>query len=313
MLNGYGSAGVTSPPLTNNPFIDHTASTLQRFPDISQPPHVVDPSQSTGWGDGAGQQFQQQPSQFQNQMLQLQLQQRQTNMMNSANSTGMAMVPIQQPQPTGFQMQSSFGQGVRGGTSYSYLSGTGQLPIQQQQLQTSYHPAQRQLQNPGYVSQFDPYAGVGQTTTTTTAITTNLPSTTGSSGTQYFSSSSMNTPVSTQSMPLSTTTGDQHPRNYIRTHKMLIESWDRSTWNTFLDLFERLKKNWEMRKKELEVRMGVLNTQVSTLQMQTEAAGSLGYAGYLQVQQYQQEASRIQGVSDSGVGRVSFCDVTKCD
>ena len=94
---------------------------------------------------------------------------------------------------------------------------------------------------------------------------------------------------------------------------MLIESWDRSTWNTFLDLFERLKKNWEMRKKELEVRMGVLNTQVSTLQMQTEAAGSLGYAGYLQVQQYQQEASRIQGVSNSGVGRVSFCDVTKCD
>ena len=109
MLNGYGSAGITSPPLTNNPFIDHTASTVQRFPDISQPPHVVDPSQSTGWGDGAGQQFQQQPSQFQNQMLQLQLQQRQTNMMNSTNSTGMAMVPIQQPQPTGFQMQSSFG------------------------------------------------------------------------------------------------------------------------------------------------------------------------------------------------------------
>jgi len=45
--------------------------------------------------------------------------------------------------------------------------------------------------------------------------------------------------------------------------------------------------------------MGVLNTRVSTLQMQTEAAGSLGYAGYLQVQQYQQEASRIQEVSTS--------------
>jgi hypothetical protein len=80
---------------------------------------------------------------------------------------------------------------------------------------------------------------------------------------------------------------------------VLIESWDRYTWNTFLEFFEKLKGAWEGRKRELEVRVGVLNTQMSTLQMQTQAAGSLGYAGYLQVQQYQQEVARVQGVSYS--------------
>ena len=300
MSNNYGSAGVASSSLTNNPFIDHTASTMQRFPDISQPPHVVVPNQSTGWGNGNVQQFAQQPSQFQNQMHLLQ--QPLPLQPNMTNATGMSMVPAQQPQPTGFQIQGSFGQGAPTGTSYSYLTGTGQPSIQQQQLQTTYHPVQQQLQNPGYISQLDPYPGIqkgwGETTTTTTAITTNFPPTTRSSGTQYFPSSNVNTPVSTQLTSLSAA-GDQHPRDYINTHKMLIESWDKLTWNTFLDLFERLKNTWEARKRELEVRMGVLNTQVSTLQMQTEAAGSLGYAGYLQVQQYQQEASRIQEVSTS--------------
>jgi len=301
MFNNHGSAGVASSSLTNNPFIDHTASTTQRFPDISQPPHVVVPNQSTGWGNGSAQQFPQQPSQFQNQMHLLQ--QPLPLQPNMTNATGMPMVPAQQPQPTGFQMQGSFGQGTPTGTSYSYLTGTGQPSIQQQQLQTSYHPVQQQLQNPGYISQLDPYVGIqkGWGETTTTTITTNFPSTTRPSGTQYFSSSNINTPVPTQSTSLSAA-GDQHPRDYISTHKMLIESWDKLTWNTFLDLFERLKNTWEARKREFEVRMGVLNTQVSTLQMQTEAAGSLGYAGYLQVQQYQQEASRIQEVSASVEG-----------
>jgi len=301
MFNNHGSAGVASSSLTNNPFIDHTASTTQRFPDISQPPHVVVPNQSTGWGNGSAQQFLQQPSQFQNQMHLLQ--QPLPLQPNMTNATGMPMVPAQQPQPTGSQMQGSFGQGTPTGTSYSYLTGTGQPSIQQQQLQTSYHPVQQQLQNPGYISQLDPYVGIqkGWGETTTTTITTNFPSTTRPSGTQYFSSSNINTPVPTQSTSLSAA-GDQHPRDYISTHKMLIESWDKLTWNTFLDLFERLKNTWEARKREFEVRMGVLNTQVSTLQMQTEAAGSLGYAGYLQVQQYQQEASRIQEVSASVEG-----------
>jgi len=314
MFNNYGSAGVASSALTNNPFIDHTASTTQRFPDISQPPHIVGANQPTGWGNGNGQQFPQQPSQFQNQMHLLQQPlPLQTNM---TNTTGMSMVPAQQPQPTGFQMQGSFGQGAHIGTSYSYLTGTGQPSIQQQQLQTSYHPVQQQLQSPGYISQLDPYAGMqkgwGETTTTTTAITTNFPSTTRSSGTQYLSSSNINPHVSIQSMSFSAA-GDQHPRDYISTHKILIESWDKLTWNTFLDLFERLKTTWEARKRELEVRMGVLNTQVSTLQMQTEAAGSLGYAGYLQVQQYQQEASRIQEVSTGVEGFPSTCNIVERD
>lgn len=308
MYNSYGSGGVTSPPLTNNPFIDHTASTTQRYPDISQPHNVVMNGAGAGGGGQQYPQFQQQHqlSQFQNQMQPPQQQPWQTDMtmnsMSPMNSAGM------QPQPTGYQMQSSFGQGAVSGTSYNYLNSTGQQPMQQQQ--TSYNPAQQQLQSPSYLAQFDPYAGIGQgwgeTTTTTTTITANVtPSSlsatgTGSSGggAQYFSSSHINTPVPSSNQPTSlSAAGDQHPREYIRIHKTLIESWDRFTWNTFLGLFEKLKSAWEARKSELDARVGVLNTQVSTLQMQTQAAGSLGYAGYLQVQQYQQEASRIQGLA----------------
>ncbi|KXN84740.1 Serine/threonine-protein kinase HT1 [Leucoagaricus sp. SymC.cos] len=279
MFNGYG--GVTSPPLTNNPFIDHPSSTTQRYPDISQPPVVVNSNQSTGWGNGGGGQFQQfqqqQPPQFQQSQQQWQM----NSTLNPPNTSGMLTGQVQ-PQPTGYQMQSSLNRGVISGSSYSYLSGSGQpQPLQQQQ--TSYNPAQQQLQSPSYLMQFDPYAAIGQGS---------------SSSMQHFSSSHIDTPVLSAAQPTSVSAaGDPHPREYIRTHKALIESWDRFTWNSFLELFEKLKSAWEMRKKELEARVGVLNTQVATLQMQTQAAGSLGYAGYLQVQQYQQEVSRVQGLA----------------
>lgn len=213
------------------------------------------------------------------------------------NHSGMYNPQIQ-PQPTGFQPQSMFGQGVVSGSSYGYLNGTS--PQQQQQQQSTYNPAQQQLQSPGYIAQFDPYSAIGQgwgeTTTTTTTITSGVnPSVNGTAtGPGHYSSSHINTPTitSTSASP----SGDPHPRGYIRTHKALIESWDNVTWKGLLDLFEKLKVAWEQRKKELEARVGVLNTQVATLQMQTQAAGQFGYAGYLQVQQYQQEVARVQGV-----------------
>ena len=74
-------------------------------------------------------------------------------------------------------------------------------------------------------------------------------------------------------------------------------SFDSCSNPCVLALFEKLRHAWEARKNELEARVGVIGTQVQTLQMQTQAAGSLGYAGYMQVQQYQQELMRIQEVS----------------
>lgn len=284
--------GVTSPPLTNNPFIDHTGSTAQRYPDISQPPNVV--TNQASWGPGSvqypGQQQQQQYQQPQQQQWQANL---------TSNPNGMFTAQMQQPQPTGYQMQSSFGQGIVSGSSYNYLNQSNAHP--QQQQQNGYNPVQQQLQSPGYLAQFDPYSALGQgwgeTTTTTTTITTGLSPTLTNHSTGQYSSSHINTPISSQMTSTSlSAAGDPHPREYIRTHKGLIESWDSFTWKTFLGLFDKLKSAWEGRKHELNARVGVLNTQVTTLQMQTQAAGTLGYAGYMQVQPYQQELARVQEV-----------------
>lgn len=201
-----------------------------------------------------------------------------------------------QPQPTGFAPQSPFGQGFVSGNSYGYLNAQNQQQMQQQQQPTGYNPAQQQLQSPNYIAQFDPYGplsqGWGETTTTTVTATAMSPTTVTNTG--QYSSSHINTPVSSTSFSAA---GDQHPRDYIRLHKALIEAWDNNTWRALLALFDKLKETWERRKQELDARLGVLNTQLTALQMQTQAAGQFGYAGYMQVQQYQQEVARVEGVS----------------
>lgn len=279
----FNSHAYAANPLTNNPFIDHTSSTAQRFPDISQPPTLV----QQPWGRSS--------PQYPAQQQQLQQQQPQWQTAMSSNPTGMFAPQMQQPQITGYPT-SQTPVGMISGSSYNYLNPSTQM----QQQSTGYHPAQQQLQNPGYISQFDPYSALGRgwgETTSTTTITTGIsPTVTSnhsgpSSSTAYFNPALSPRPTSLSS------SGDQHPREYIRLHKASIESWDTFTWKTFLSLFDRLKSAWENRKFELQGRVGVLNTQVSTLQMQTQAAGALGYSGYMQVQQYQQELARVQDVS----------------
>ncbi|EKM78792.1 hypothetical protein AGABI1DRAFT_114384 [Agaricus bisporus var. burnettii JB137-S8] len=277
----FNSHAYATHPMTNNPFIDHTASTAQRFPDISQPPTIVSNNQSA-WGQGNPQyptQQQQQQPQWQTTTI--------------SNPTGMFVPQMQQPQQTGYPT-SQTPVGIVSGSSYSYLNPSTQP---QQQQQTGYHPAQQQLQNPGYISQFDPYSalgrGWGETTTTTTITAGVTPTVTSNNSGQSSSASYFNPVLSPRPTSLSPT-GDHHPREYIRLHKASIESWDTFTWKTFLSLFDKLKAAWETRRFELQARVGVLNTQVSTLQLQTQAAGALGYSGYMQVQQYQQELTRVQ-------------------
>ena len=286
----YGGFGSASPPLTNNPFIDSVAHPSQRFPDISNPPDQQ--QQYSSWGNGFmisggenGYPQQQQGMNLQQQYPQLQ--QVQTGMgygqpqqqsgyqsYPSSAATGPSQVP--------FQPSSNFGQQLAAhisGSSYGYLQG------QQQQNSTAYNPAQQQLQNnPGYIAQFDPYSSISQGW----GGNGSSGSTPGGIGvTQSFSTgSNTSTTSSTSSTNVSSygasSSGDPHPRDYIRTHKIEIEGWDQYAWKQLLSAFESLMRAWETRKGELSRRVGELSQQMA-------------YGGYY-VTQIQQEGGRLQGV-----------------
>lgn len=291
MYTGYGSA---SPPLTNNPFLTQTAqSVTSRFPDIS---NDNNPSSFASWGSastmtGGGLPQQQQPSSYQQVSAQIPYGSPQGYAMNN---TGYISPTQTFPSPPPFQMQgydNTFGQQFNphvSGSSYSYLSGT------QQQPNSSYNPAQQQLQNnPGYIAQFDPYGAVGQGWDGGAGGTTN------NNNNNHFSSirPSMST-GSTLSSAASTSSsfsgssfgvgpkGDSHPRDYIRTHKSQVEAWDSYAWKQLLNSFETLKSAWDERKSELVTRAKSIISQGQT---------GMGYGGYF-AQQIQQEATTVQHV-----------------
>lgn len=254
-----------SQQLSNNPFINASDPThaSSRFPDISSP---VDPnSQYTSWNDTSV--LQQQPALYQPQQ--------QPQYIAGGYSSPPLSPGSQYPVgSTGFQPTSSFGQQLGAhisGSSYGYLNGQPQQQQQQQQPQSGYYPApQQQLQpNQAYLSQFDPYGSLAQ----------------GWDGSiqsqpQQSSGGHISTPLAGGGglSPY----GDPHPRDYIRTHKAEIESWDSYAWKQFLNVFEALKKAWESRKMELAGR-------VEQLKMQMQ------YGGYYQAQ-IQQEGSRLHGL-----------------
>lgn len=256
MYNGYNS-----PPLTNNPFISDPTNAQSRFPDISGS-NSPEPnaSQFTSWMQPGGSQ-QQQQQQYQQQYQQQQQMPPQLSGVGY-NPTGMT------PQ---FQPSSGFGQQMVGqisGSSYNYLQGPS-TP------QTAYNPVQQQLQNPTYsaVAQLDPYSSLGQWNSN------NPPS-----APQQQSSSFVTSPTSPTS-PITTSrsaTGAIHPREYIKSHKAEIESWDPYAWKQFLNVYDELKEAWAVRKKEVDGR-------AQQLLMQMQYSG-----GYYP--QMQQEADRLQGV-----------------
>ncbi|KAI0833501.1 hypothetical protein BC628DRAFT_1344023 [Trametes gibbosa] len=251
----------SSPPpeLSNNPFIDHSANALARFPDISA---GSDDTQYTSWlnrpqasainttqtgyfpqgatapnGYGGGYQTQQpQPTgwtQGGSGFVQPQQQQPYGQIMSP---------PPAQPQLSSgpFQPSSSFGQQLVGQVSGAY----GALPQQQQQqqqpqyagyatspqygpgYQQSFPVQQPQQQAQQYLSEFDPYsqsqAYVQQTSTPGSV--------------QYGSQR-------------------QHPREFVQSHKAELEAWDSYTWKQAQNSFEELKAAWEARKVEIEARL----------------------------------------------------------
>ena len=295
MYTGYGSA---NPPLTNNPFLSQTAqSVTSRFPDISSSiPNDSNTTSFVSWGDGStmtrGGLPQQQQSSYQQLPAQIPYGSPQGY---SMNNSGYASPTTQTfPSPPPFQMQSydnTFGQQQFtphvSGSSYSYLSGT------QQQPNSSYNPAQQQLQNnPGYFAQFDPYGAIGQgweggagraTNNNNNHFSSIGPSM--STGSTLSSASSTSTSFSSSSFGVGPK-GDSHPRDYIRTHKSQVEAWDAYAWKQLLNSFETLKSAWDERKSELITRAKGIISQGQT---------GMGYGGYF-AQQIQQEAARVQQV-----------------
>jgi hypothetical protein len=259
----YSQYGNGVPELSNNPFVNDPRNADTRFPDISG----SDPTslQYALWLQSQGQQ-----GQYQQQMQQQQLSPQSTVPSYPQNiyGTNMAFSPQATGQP--FQPSTSFGQQLVGqvnattptGRYGQYGSSYGYLDPQQQQQQTQQQQQQMQL-----LSEFDPYSSLGQ----------------GWSG-----QSQQQQPPPQQQYNLSSPTtsqgpaGQPHPRDYIRTHKAELESWDTYAWKQMLSAFDALKDSWERRRKELEGRIGQVQMQ---MQMQ------YGY------ENLQQEGMRLQGVS----------------
>ena len=229
----YSSPSYGSPPaeLSNNPFIDHPANALTRFPDINAVDSGAGSSgQYTQW-------MQQQPSSsfattptgYQGQMYsggggyqQPQLASQQTGWASPGYGQQSYGVPQQSQQMSGrpgFQPSSSFGQqlaGEVGGGDTRMPQQQQQQPPQQQyggyqqpqpsQFGAGYQPAYAQQQQPqqapSYLSEFDPYSQAAA---------------------QQQQQAYGGVPVQPGQRP-------PHPREYVQQHKQQLESWDAYSW-----------------------------------------------------------------------------------
>ncbi|KAJ3714240.1 hypothetical protein EV361DRAFT_807320 [Lentinula raphanica] len=247
-------------PITNNPFISDPTNAQSRYPDLSlsSPSPDLSSSQFTSWLQPGGSQQQYQQQQFQQQMPpQLSVGYQATGFGDGSGYMG--------PYSNGSGQQMT---GQMTGGSYSYLLGQNpSIPAQ-----TGYNPVQQQIQSPGYhsVAQFDPLSSTG--------ISSSAPQQSASFQTP-MSPISPTTPVTTSR----SVTGAVHPREYVRTHKAEIESWDAYAWKQLLNTFDDLKEAWALRKKEVEGR-----AQQLLMQMRYSA----GYHP-----QMQQESERLQALS----------------
>ncbi|THV07413.1 hypothetical protein K435DRAFT_643849 [Dendrothele bispora CBS 962.96] len=270
----------------NNPFVSDPTNAQSRYPDIDSTGSPGPSStQFTSWLQSGtssnGFQMNQQPGMYQQQQPQPQPMQQQY-MGGFVGNSGFASPQLSSG--SGFQPTSNFGQMMTGqvnGSGYGYLAGQGN-PVPQQQ--TSYNPVQQQLQSPSYIPSLDPYASIGQGWD---GSGQQQPTMVGGQG--------MQSPVSPggslggfSGIPMTTSTsstGQPHPREYVRTHKAELEAWDQYTWKQLLNKFDDLKEAWQARKKEID-------GKVAQLQMQMQYSGGGYYA-----MQFQQEIARLQGLS----------------
>lgn len=120
---------------------------------------------------------------------------------------------MSQPTGFGFQPTSAFGQ-----------------QLQQYGLQAAGHPngqqySYQQQSSPGYLAEFDPYA---QRPTSPSYSQVRGPNTTGR------------------------TQAQQHPRDFLRSYKTEIESWDAYSWKQLINTCDALRDAWTARKQHAE-------------------------------------------------------------
>lgn len=275
MYGSYGSYNSPPPDLSNNPFIDHASNASARYPDVGGFTSPTD-SQFTSWvGQPNGVPQQQGYNTYNPQPAQ---QQYTAGWGGSptyqAQGSGFVHPQQQTAAGTRFQPSSSFGQqlssAIDGGAFLQGGPGYQQQPQQPQQPQQQFTsgygmpngynttggvPGQIQIPatpyqqtgvtSPGYLSEFDPYATIGQGT--------------------WDNRQQPQQPQQQQSGRGSTNGGapnsqnDLHPLECVRKHKQDLDSWDAYSWKQLINSLESLKIAWERRKQDLDMRVRQLS------------------------------------------------------
>lgn len=296
MYGGYGSYNSPPAELSNNPFLEHSANPLTRYPDVSGSISPTN-SQFTSWiGQPTGVPQQQGYNTYGPQPTQ---QQYTAGWGGSQTyqTQGQGYQNPQQPQ-TGngvrFQPSSSFGQqlssAVDGGGYIQGGVGYQQQPQQPQQQFSGYGtsngynmngiPGQIQIPptpyqqtgvtNPGYLSEFDPYGAIGQGGWDGQQQQPQQPQ----QSYGYQSGEGLTNGGVPNSQP------DLHPREVIRKYKMELEVWDNYSWKQVMNSLETLKAAWERRMHELDTRTKQLST-------------NWGVAGQHELAQYRSVSGRL--------------------
>lgn len=262
MSSSYGSYNSLPPEFSNNPFIESPSNGLTRYPDLSSPtdarfarwnysPDVVPQQQ------GYNTYNPQQPPQ----------QQYTSNWGGSPTyqTQGPGIVYPQQTSGGGrFQPSSSFGQHLSSAldTGAYIQGGPGYQQQPQQQPQQQFTPGygvpngyntgvpgqiqipatpyqQAGVTNPGYLSEFDPYAAIGRGALDTQQQPQQPQQQPGGGG--LTSGGALNSQT------------DLHPRDFVRKYKTELEGWDQYAWKQLLNSLDSLKAAWDRRVQELNV------------------------------------------------------------
>lgn len=226
-----GMNGRPPPELSNNPFIEHPANALSRYPDINGTDSPSGTNQFTSWlqpsspvgnsptGSGFGQ-----PSQ--NGYASAYQAPQQTGWQGGGypqqGGYGAGYGGQVQSQPTGkpFQPSSSFGQQLSGQlTAAGYGAQLTSQPQQQQPQYTGYPTSAQYGSSYGYGQAQTQYTGVPQ------------------QNTQYaaeFDPYSQQAQVQSQNTSASSGGGSQyrppHPREFVHQNKAQLEAWDTYAW-----------------------------------------------------------------------------------
>ena len=269
MYGSYGSYNSPPAELSNNPFLEHSSNPLTRYPDISSPTSPAN-SGFTSWigqPNGAPQQqgyntYGPQPTQ----------QQYTAGWGGSPTYQTQGSGYVSPPQQMGggmrFQPSSSFGQQLSSAMDTGgFIQGGGIGYQQQQQPQQQFTPGygtpngynatggmpgqiqipptpyqQTGVTGPGYLSEFDPYATIGQA------------SWDGQQQQQPPQQSYGNNSRGLNNGGALNAQPDLHPREFIRKYKTELEAWDTYSWRQLMNSLESLKKAWEKRMHELDAR-----------------------------------------------------------